>query len=151
MNNTFSQRCKYQCINNAFTNDLIDFSLAGPDANNILADTHKRVEEEITEKARRMFDFRYPSGVASIDFLFEQLTMQYYIFMEDNLRAQGYFECSGPINTADSDSSIDLIASAIEEIVLPVIGEEAAKFSRQIEFHLNRTKEIYRRKLRAKQ
>ena len=134
---TFTHRCRYQCINNSFTNELIDQAITG--AGTLLARTHDDVLNETSPDFHFADNWRF--GNETVD---SYIMLLSYITMEDNLRANGYLQCNGGLNAVDTESSIDIISQAIEESVVPVIGAAlGAKLFRQIHRHLERTNRIY--------
>ena len=133
---TFSQRCRYQCINNSFTNELIDQAYAG--LNTPLSKVHDDVNAETSDKFHFFDNARF-----GIDVVDERFMLLSYITYEDSLRAQGYFNCNGPLNSSDIDISIGIIEESVEEVVLPIVGAVGAKVSRQIVRHLVNTENIY--------
>ncbi|VAW51500.1 hypothetical protein MNBD_GAMMA05-1753, partial [hydrothermal vent metagenome] len=135
---TFSQRCRYQCINNSFTNELINQAYAG--ANSRLAQVHEDVRTRTTVE----FHFAAENWRLGTDSLDQYPMLLAYITYEDTLRAAGYISCNGPLNTVDIDQSITIIGESVQEILLPVFGiSRAAEASGFIQKHLKNTEKLY--------
>jgi len=135
---TFSQRCRYQCINNSFTNALINQAYAG--ASTPLAQTHDDVRTRTTEE----FHFAAENWRIGVDKADQFPMLLAYITYEDTLRAAGYTACNGPLNSADIDKSIVIIGEAVQEIIFPVYGvSKTAELSGFIQKHLVNTEKLY--------
>jgi len=137
---TFSQRCRYQCINNSFTNVLINQAYGGPDTD--LARIHDDVRTESSDEYHSVENWR--TGIEFVD----QLAMLFsYITFEDTLRAGGYMTCDGPLNIDDIDKSIIIISEAGQETFLPLYGvARVAEVIGIIQNHLVNTEKIYNRR-----
>jgi len=139
---SFTQRCRYQCINNYFTNKMIDSTALPLGADDHLNKTHLKVSLQKANALHYVDNQRW--GGSWVNARFSLLA---YITMEDNYRAEGYANCNGPLNTADADASVDVIAEAVDEIVLEVPGLNLTgigeKLIGQIQMHLERTDELY--------
>ncbi len=148
LNNTFSQRCRTQCINNTFTNLLVDYAKQPSSSDNVLANTHRIVMTRTADAQPRhlwMENMRTPIGS---DWFDPRAMLVNYVTMEDELRAEGYLKCAGPLGANDRDMSVVLIRSGIDEILTSLEGFVGEKLLRTIDFHLDRTETIYRGKLR---
>lgn len=135
---TFSQRCRYQCINNSFTNELINQAYAG--TNTRLAQTHEDVRTRTTVE----FHFAAENWRTGVDRLDQFPMLLAYITYEDTLRAAGYTSCNGPLNTVDIDQSITIIGESVQEVIFPLFGaSRAAEASGFIQKHLKNTEKLY--------
>ncbi len=135
---TFSQRCRYQCINNSFTNELINQAYAG--TNTRLAQTHEDVRTRTTVE----FHFAAENWRTGVDRLDQFPMLLAYITYEDTLRAAGYASCNGPLNTVDIDQSITIIGESVQEVLLPLFGvSRTAEVSGFIQKHLESTEKLY--------
>jgi len=110
---SFQQRCRTQCINNTFTNELVDMAKQ-PDADNVLNEAHEEVKFQTAQKVHLVENLRF--GVNWFD---ERFMLLRYITMEDNLRADGYCACNGPLGLSDRDMSINIIRESID-LSLPI-------------------------------
>lgn len=139
---TFSQRCRYQCINNYFTNKMIDSTALPLSANDYLNKTHLKVSLQKADAIHYVDNFRLGDTWISARF-----SLLAYITMEDNYRAGGYAECDGPLNLADEEASINIIEEAVDEIVVEAPSLQltglAEKIFAQIRMHFERTETLY--------
>ncbi|WP_435106784.1 hypothetical protein [Arhodomonas sp. AD133] len=131
----FHQRCKYQCVNNHFTNRLVD--LARNPGDSVLRRAHDIVELKRLDPA---------GDYGSYNVVNDTLLMLHYVDMEDHLRAEGYIKCGGALNSADSAQSVEIIVDAFSEVVagstaysgfVSMFGES------EVRRHLRRTERFF--------
>jgi len=163
-NDGFSNRCHYQCINNYFTNLIVDFSLQPTNSNNVWANAH-----------RQALWYRRTIGVfgpalnsapffGEINAKQENLEiMSLYVSAENYLRAEGYYKCGGVLNFLDRDISINLISEIVRgfisakgypfDAVSNVVGGVSEFIGRKlaVEHNLDLTDEYYVRRRNGEQ
>ena len=134
---SFQQRCRYQCINNSFTNKIVDMA-KDPSPDNLLKQTHRQVATRSSPAFHIIDNWHGGEGIVS-----RRIMLLSYITMEDHLRAGGYCKCSGPLGMLDLDTSVNIVHDSIDQVLLPLglasLGDQVLGQTRR---HFQRTEEL---------
>jgi len=147
---SFNQRCDVQCINNSFANELLIAGREPPNINgSIFAQAHYIAQRmrQIDNSPENIDLFPLSSNIRQASTTFKNLLL--YIDAEDHLRARGYRNCSGPLNSVDEDLAIVIIQRQFDEVLLGGygfgnflwVGDIVSE--QEIRRHFEQTRDIY--------
>lgn len=132
LNDTFSQRCRVQCINNYFAMKLLEqaISPANGDA------------DPLVNSFSQAHYFSENWNLNKLSWNHVRYSLVNYIYAEDYIRARAYKYCGGPLNTVDTDTAKVIIQNGIDATIFPYasVGSDIYK---GITSHLENTLEIY--------
>ena len=153
-NDTFSQRCHIQCINNSFANELL---VVGREPLSQFGDVFARAHykalrrRQLNRSPNNIGLFANPSSSATNDIVVTMKNLMLYVEAEDYLRARGYKKCSGGINVIDKDLAVKIIQRQFDNVILGGYGLSnflwVGNFINEllIRGHFNTTDEIYQK------